>query len=413
MKQYASFLMLFCAGWVLPASAGEIAIVSPAEVGMSATKLAAVDQFMEKQVADKKIAGGTVLIARNGKIALAHHYGLMDLEAKKPVTADTIFSLYSMTKAITTAAALTLVESGKLGLDDPVSKYIPSFAKLQVATKDGLRAPTREMTVKDLMIHTAGLTYGAGPDASKEAYARLKPMESKNLEEMAEKLSQVPLAYDPGTDWIYSVSIDVLGRVIEVASGQTLDVYLQKTIFDPLGLKDIGFRVPPEKLSRFAATYSRSPMGLKLINGPATSQFSKKVTFYSGGGGLVGTGRDYLRFLMMVQNGGELEGVRILKPETVKLMTTNQLPEKAFPIRFGNEKRHGTGFGLGFSVRTENTTWDPSGHLGEYGWGGAASTHYWVSPKDNLIVVTLEQIFPYQWDTEFGIKNLIYDAIEK
>ena len=146
---------------------------------------------------------------------------------------------------------------------------------------------------------------------------------------------------------------------------------------------------------------------------PAKSQYAKKVTFFSGGGGLVGTARDYLRFLTMIQNGGELDGHRILRPETVALMTTNQLPKEAFPIHFDKEKRHGTGFGFGFSVRTENTKWDPSGRVGEYGWGGAASTHYWVSPADKLIVVTLEQIMPYQWDTEFGVKKIIYDAIEK
>jgi CubicO group peptidase (beta-lactamase class C family) len=269
------------------------------------------------------------------------------------------------------------------------------------------------MTIRDLMRHTAGLTYGAGPDALKEAYDRLKPMESANLEEMAEKLSKIPLAYDPGTDWIYGVAIDVLGRVIEVASGESLDVFLKKSIFDPLDMPDTAFNVPPEKLSRFAANYSRSPDGLKLIDAPADSKYGKRVTFFSGGGGLVGTGRDYLRFLTMIADGGKLDGHRILKPATVKLMTNNQLPAKAFPIYFGKEIRHGTGFGLGFSVRTEITEWDRSGHVEEYGWGGAASTHYWVSPADQLIVITLEQIMPYEWDTEFGVKKLIYDAVRK
>ncbi|HEY1066456.1 MAG TPA: serine hydrolase domain-containing protein, partial [Pirellulales bacterium] len=300
-----------------------------------------------------------------------------------------------------------------LGLDDPVSKHIPSFAKLQVATPEGLRPPKREMTVRDLMLHTAGLTYGDGPEALKEAYVKLKPMESANLAEMVEKYSQVPLAYDPGTQWIYSTSIDVLGRVVEVAGGEPLDVYLQKNIFEPLDMPDTAFHVPAKKLPRFAANYRRERGELKLIDAPADSKYAKTVTFFSGGGGLVGTARDYMRFLTMIQNGGELDGKRILKPETVKLMTTNQLPGDVAPIRFGGELRHGTGFGLGFSVRTENTTWDPAGHVGEYGWGGAASTHYWVSPADKLIVVTLEQIMPYQWDTEFGVKPLIYDAVEK
>jgi len=260
------------------------------------------------------------------------------------------------------------------------------------------------------MRHTSGLTYGAGPDATKEAFERLKPLESANLEEMAAKLAQIPLAYDPGTDWMYSIATDVLGRVIEVASGQSLDVFLQKNLFEPLGMVDTAFSVPPAKLARFAANYSRTN-GLRVIDAPATSRFAKPVTFFSGGGGLVGTAMDYLRFLTMIARGGELDGHRILRPETVRLMTSNQLPEKAFPIHFGKEVRAGTGFGLGFSVRTEITAWDPAGRVGEYGWGGAASTHYWVSPADELIVITLEQIMPYQGDTEFGLKRIIYDAV--
>ena len=388
-------------------------MVAPADAGLSEGKLAEVDQFMEHQVTDHKVAGGIVVVSHDGKIGFFRTYGQMDREAKKRMLPDTIFRLYSMSKSITTAAALTLYDAGRIGLDDPVSKYIPSFADLKVATTNGLRAPTRPMTIRDLMLHTAGLTYGAGPDALKEAYSRLKPMDSANLEEMAAQLSKVPLAYDPGTDWIYSVSIDVLGRVIEVVSGEGFDVFLKKIIFDPLDMPDTAFNVPPEKLSRFAANYSRSPDGLKVVDAPVDSKYGKRITFFSGGGGLVGTARDYLRFLTMIVDDGELDGHRILKPATVKLMTSNQLPAKAFPIYFGKEIRYGTGFGLGFSVRTEITKWDPSGRVGEYGWGGAASTHYWVSPSDKLIVVTLEQIMPYEWDTEFGVKKLIYDAVQK
>ena len=397
----------------LPLAAGEIPVVSAAEAGLSEAKLAEVDKFMERQVADKKIAGGIVIVAHDGKIAFFHAYGQRDIEASQPTTLDTIFRIYSMSKAITTAAALNLVDAGKISVDDPVSKYIPSFADLKVAAPTGLRAPKRPMTVRDLMLHTSGLTYGAGPDALKEAYDRLKPLQSTDLKEMSDKLAQIPLAFDPGTDWTYSASIDVLGRVIEVASGESLDVFLKKTIFEPLDMPDTAFNVPPEKLSRFAANYARSTGGLKVIDVPADSKYTKKVTFFSGGGGLVGTARDYVRFLTMIQNGGELGGQRILRPETVALMTTNQLPKEAFPIHFDKEARLGTGFGFGFSVRTENTSWDPSGRLGEYGWGGAASTHYWNSPADKLIVVTLEQIMPYQWDTEFGVKKIIYDAINK
>src|SRR6185436_7217111 len=241
--------------------------------------------------------------------------------AKKPMWPDTIFRIYSMSKAITTAAALNLFDAGKIGLDDPVSKYIPSFANLKVAATNGLRAPMRAMTVRDLMLHTSGLTYGSGPDALKEEYNRLKPMESMNLAEMAEKLSQVPLAFDPGTDWAYGVGIDVLGRVIEVASGKTLDVFLDKTIFKPLNMTDTAFSVPPEKIGRFAANYSRTN-GLKVMDAPAESKYAKHITFFSGGGGLVGTARDYMRFLLMIERGGALDGHRIMRHKTIKLMTS-------------------------------------------------------------------------------------------
>jgi len=411
MKTFPLILGLCLVAIALPAR--EIPQVTPAKAGLSETKLAEVDQFMERQVAEQKIAGGIVIVSRNGKIGFFHTYGLMDCEAKKPMAPDTIFRIYSMSKAITTAAALNLCDAGKIGLDDPVAKYIPSFTNLKVATTNGLRAPSRPVTVKDLMLHTSGLTYGNGPDALKETYKRLKPLESTNLAEMAEKVSQVPLAFDPGTAWAYGVGIDVLGRVIEVASGESLDVFLDKTIFKPLDMTDTAFSVPPEKASRFAVNYTRSPDGLKVTNTFSELKYTPPTTFFSGGGGLVGTARDYMRFLAMIECGGTLDGQRVLKSKTVKLMTSNQLPKEVYPIGFGNEKRQGVGFGLGFSVREELASWDAAGRVGEYGWGGAASTHYWISPKDKLIVVTLEQIVPYQWDTEFGVKGIIYDAVKK
>jgi CubicO group peptidase (beta-lactamase class C family) len=190
------------------------------------------------------------------------------------------------------------------------------------------------VTIRDLMLHISGLTYGDGPDALKEAFSRLKPMESSNLAEMAEKLSQVPLAFDPGTDWHYGVGIDVLGRVIEVASGKSLDEFLAQTLFQPLDMKDTGFRVPPEKLGQFAANYSRTNGTLKVIDAPADSKFAGRVTLFSGGGGLVSTAGDYLRFLTMIERGGTLDGHRILRAKTVKLMSRNLLPQAAFPIYF-------------------------------------------------------------------------------
>lgn len=399
-------------------SAREIPVVTPTKAGLSESNLTEVDRFMERRVAEQKLAGGIVIVARGGRIGFFRAYGLQDRDAQKPMALDTIFRIYSMSKAVTTAAALTLYDQGKLGLNDPVSKYIPSFTNLLVVTANGRRPPARPMTIRDLMQHTSGLSYGGNPGWDpgflplvNEAWARLQPTESTNLAEMVEKVSQAPLPFDPGTGWTYGVGIDVLGRVIEVVSGENLDLFLARVIFRPLEMKDTGFSVPPEKLSRFAALYTRTNGTLKAVDTPAEMKFVRPVTYFSGGGGLVSTARDYMRFLMMIQNGGKLAGHRLLRAETVKLMSRNLLPKQAFPIHFGKEKRSGTGFGLGFAVCTEVTEWDPAAHPGEFGWDGAASTHYWISPADKLIVITLEQIKPYEWDTERGVKKIIYDAV--
>lgn len=379
-----------------------------------AADLSAIDAFLQKQVADQKIAGGVVLVFHKGETAYLKAFGKRDLEAGRPMETDTIVRLYSMSKAITSAAALTLVDAGKVGLDDPVSKYIPSMANLKVAGPDGVRDPSRPPTVRDLLLHTAGFTYGDGPKASAEAFGKLQPLNAPDLKEMCERLAQVPLAHDPGSDWHYGTNTDVLGRVVEVASGETLDVYLSKTIFEPLGMADTAFSVPADKVGRFAGNYARDNGKLKLVDAPAESKFARPATQFSGGGGLVGTAGDYGRFLLMIHKGGELDGKRVLKAETVKLMTTNQLPTAAYPIHFGPAKRKGVGFGLGFSVRVEDADGnDPGGTVGEYGWGGMASTHYWASPKDDAFVVTIEQIVPYNGDTEVGLKRAIYEALRK
>lgn len=226
--------------------AAEIPSVPASEAGLSDSKLAAVDQFMEQQVKDQKIAGGIVIISHNGKIGFFHTYGQMDVEAKKAMRPDTIFRLYSMTKAITNAAALNLYDAAKIGLDDPVSKYIPEFAnsKVAVADDDKLRDPARPVTVRDLMLHTSGLTYGDGPDVLKAAYSKIKPLAADKLDEVCQRLGQVPLAHDPGADWTYGASTDVLGRIVEVASGESLDTFLQKAIFVPLEMTDTAFSVP-------------------------------------------------------------------------------------------------------------------------------------------------------------------------
>jgi CubicO group peptidase (beta-lactamase class C family) len=267
---------------------------------------------------------------------------------------DAIFRIYSMTKAIVTAAALQLVDDGKLKLDAPIGESVPELRDLQVAVADGARAPSRPPTVKDLMLHTAGFLYGNADRPGGKLYQEKKPLEAPSLDEMARRLSAIPLAFDPGKDWVYSLSIDVLGLVIERVSGMKLDWFLEERLFRPLDMKDTGFFVPAEKLDRFAANYQRSGNDLKRIDVP--SKYLKSPGLLSGGGGLVSTARDYLRFLLMVEGGGELQGRRLLSADAVRLMTTNQLPKEAFPIYFGKEIRHATGFGLGFSVGRRTAT---------------------------------------------------------
>ena len=409
-------VLLLAVANVFSAQAAEIPTATPEDVGMSSAKLAKVDETLEGLVEQQRLAGGTVVIARRGKIVHFKSYGLADIEKQRPMKNDAIMRFYSMSKAITSAAVMILADEGKLDVNDPVSKYMPTLGDLKVATPDGLVASKREATIADLLRHTAGYTYGGSPQAASDAaFKKVDPLyHERTLEQMAERLGDVPLAFQPGEDWIYGISIDVLGRVIEVASGQKLDKFLKKRIFKPLGMKDTGFFVPEKKHERFAQIYNSDEKGeLTIGNNEAHRDFTKPRAFLSGGGGLVSTARDYLRFLMMIQQGGTLDGKRIVSEKSVQLMTTSQLPKEVPHIYFGDQQRVGVGFGFGFSVREKMSEWDQTGRVGEYGWGGLASTHYWVSPKDDLIVITLEQTMPYSFMTEFAVKGLIYDAIEE
>lgn len=390
----------------------EIPTVAPEAVGMSSAKLEAVDRVMQGYVDDGEMVGGIAMIARRGKICFFEDYGMADRESGKAMNKDSILRFYSMTKAITTAAALMLHDEGKLDVNDPVSKYLPELSEAQVATDEGLQRAKNEMSVADLMRHTSGLTYGGS--ANREHNRLFKEHDPNKrditLAEMAKRLKHVPLAFEPATRWEYGISTDVLGRVVEAAAGQPLDEFLSQRLFEPLGMRDTGFHVPEEKRGRFAACYAPKEGGFEAMP-EEHEKFLSPPVFKSGGGGLVSTARDYMRFLLMIERGGELNGQRYLEPGTVALMTNNQLPEEAGWVRFGAEQRDGVGFSYGFSVVEKPSKWDPAAVVGEYGWGGAASTHYWVSPKDELVVITLEQVRPYRKLTEEGLKQLIYDAI--
>ena len=380
---------------------------------MDAKKLKLVDQKMEDLIKEDRLAGGIVVVARKGKVVHFGTYGKRDLENNLPVEKDTIFRIYSMTKAITSVAALMLNDEEKLSLDDPLSKYFPSLKAMKVLEKDELVEATSEPTVADLLRHTSGLTYAWS--SNKKISQALKDAgvlyRDKKVVPMVSGMDKVPLLFQPGSDWVYGCSTDVLGGVVEVASGIPLDQFFRERIFKPLQMKDTEFYVPADKTDRFAANYNYKDGMLILKDDPKTSRYLENPAFKSGGGGLCSTASDYMRFLLMIENGGKFDGKRYLKKKSVKLMTTNQIPKGGGWVTFGDEVREGVGFGHGFSVRVEMSDWDPDGRVGEYGWGGAASTHYWISPKDDLVVLTLEQVMPYSFNTEWALKGLIYDAL--
>ena len=388
-------------------------MAKPEAVGLDPKKLEVVDDKMEALIEENRLTGGTVVIARKGKVAHFETYGLRNREEKLPVEKDTIFRIYSMTKAITSAAALMLWEEEKLDLDDPLSKFFPPLKKMKVWKDGNLVDMEREATVADLLRHTSGLTYGwMSNKAIREALRSAGVLDrDKKLVPMMNGMGEVPLQFQPGSDWVYGCSTDVLGGVVEVASGMPFDKFLEERIFKPLKMKDTGFYVPADKVNRFAANYNYRKGKLTKIDDPKTSRYLESPAFKSGGGGLCSTATDYMRFLMMVENGGKFEGKRYLTKKSIKLMTTNQVPKAAGWVTFGQQVREGVGFGHGFSVRVKMSKWDPDGRVGEYGWGGAASTHYWISPKDDLIVLTLEQVMPYSFNTEWALKGLIYDAL--
>ena len=324
-------------------------------------------------VEKKEFAGAVTAVARDGKVVDWKAVGMMDLAKGRPMKTDTIFRIYSMTKPITTVAAMMLWEAGTLQLDEPVSKYIPELKGLRVyvGPKDETVPAKREITIRDLMRHTSGFTYGAFGDSPVDRIYREKKILDRNstLQEFIAKLATIPLQYQPGTQFHYSVSVDVLGRVVEVVSGKSLDVYFEERIFKPLDMVDTAFYVPASKVGRFATNYGP---GLIVIDNPAKSPYLTPPKFFSGGGGLVSTARDYTRFCQMLLNGGELRGTRLLKHETVQMMTHNQLPREALPMAMpvGTRSDNGLGFGLGFAVRMALNPDIPTSPVGEYFWGG-------------------------------------------
>jgi CubicO group peptidase (beta-lactamase class C family) len=408
-----------CCLLLAPRVAGQTSSAHPEDVGLSSDTLARIKPALQDLVDRQQVSGVITLIARKGKVVYADSVGMQDIETNVPMRRDTICRFYSMSKPITSVAVMMLYEEGKLRLDDPVSKFLPEFAGLKVFVKANgneldVEDPRREMTIADLLRHTSGLTYGVfGATPVDQRYMAANVLSPDGtLADMVHKLSGLPLLYQPGTRFNYSVSADVLGRVVEVVSGKPFDAFLAERIFQPLGMVDTTFYVPAEKLDRFATNYGpKNGGGLQAIDPSQTSRFRLPPKLLSGGGGLVSTAPDYMRFCLMLLNGGGLDGKRLLRPETVKLMTENHLPIEAYPIEVAGFRREGVGFGYGFSVVVDRIEAAPYVPIGEYGWGGAASTHFWISPKHELAVVVLTQYMPFSSRLESAVKPLVYEAI--
>ena len=383
-----SLLLVLLAG---AAVAADLPSARPESVGMSTQRLGRLKSGMQALVDGNQLAGVVTMVAKDGKVVQFEAAGKRDLESAAPMQKDSIFRIYSMSKPITGVAMMMLFEEGKWQLNDPVSKHIPEFANLKVAKVNPQTgavtqvAPDHAMTMRELMSHSGGLSYGVfGTTAVDKMYTDVNALNrDEPLQAMIDKLAKIPLLHQPGERWHYSVSVDVQGYLVEKLSGQPFPEFLKQRIFEPLGMKDTAFFVPPEKLNRFASFYTYDK-DRKFVPHPG-DDFSKQPAGPSGGGGLVSTATDYMRFCQMLLNGGELDGHRLLSPLTVQLMHSNVLPASARTMS------PGTGFGLDFAVVEDPLVAGGYGGEGTFYWGGYAGTWFWIDPVYNLIEVGMIQ----------------------
>ena len=410
-------LLVLAFGWP---NAGIAELQAPASRSFSREKLQRVGDYIRNEIAGGKIPGAILLIQQHGHPVYYEKFGVRDVATKLPMTDDTIFRYYSMSKPVTSVAAMMLVEDGKLALTDPVSKYIPSFANMKVGVEKhdehekpvlALEPLRRPITVEDLLLHTSGITYGFyGDSAVRKLYGNAGLFEGDfDNAEFAERIAKLPLAEQPGTLWDYGHSTDILGRVIEVASGQSLFAFEKQRLFDPLGMTGAAFYVTDEAKRALIAEPMPNDRFINPVAG--ISDLMMKRRWESGGAGMVGTIGDYARFAQMLLNGGTFDGKRYLKPETVKLMTTDHIgPESGIARDYFYFPGANSGFGLGFAVRTAAPPDDPW-PIGEYRWDGVAGTFFFIDPKDDMFVVLMEQTPTQRGRIQPELKRLIYEAL--
>jgi CubicO group peptidase (beta-lactamase class C family) len=398
----------------------------PEKMGMSSQRLERLDGLNRKYVEDGKLAGVMTMVARHGRIVHLNAAGTYGIDNDKPVAADTLFRIYSMSKPITAVALMTLYEEGAFQLSAPVSKFLPQFADMKVWKQDGNVDAEGQITMHQLLTHTSGLTYGFHRNTPvDQRYQDDKILGSKDLSEFVDKLAKIPLLFEPGERWHYSVAPDVLGAVAEKISGQTYDVFLKERLFDPLGMEDTFFNVPADKLDRFPSNHywDAKVKALKAI--PKDSPFNQSYsdqTLFSGGGGLVSSIIDYMKFAEMLRSGGTFNGARILSPKTIQYMTRNHLAATVNATGSGESPGmklsaertwQGTGFGLGFGVVTNPAQAGVVSSVGEYSWGGAAGTIFWIDPEEDLVAIGMLQLMGSPWPFRSEMKVLTYQAINE
>jgi len=400
---------------------------TPEAVGLSSERLKRIETFIQdKYIASGKLPCALTQVWRRGQLAYTSVLGSADIERGKALKADSLFRIYSMTKPITSVAFMMLVEEGKVSLDDPVHRFIPAWRDLGVFQAGGLGAfqttrADQPMRMLDLLRHTAGLTYGFQQRTNVDAaYRKLKldGIDSEGgLQDFIDRLGTVPLEFSPGESWNYSVATDVLGYLVEKISGQPFDAFLKSRIFDPLKMVDTSFFVPESQRARFTACYALTPTGkVVLQDDPEKSRYLSDPSVKSGGGGLVSTADDYMRFCRMLLNGGELDGARLLSPKTISLMTINHLPggkelTQLSKSLFSEAVFEGLGFGLGFAMTIDQARTKNLGSHGEYFWGGMASTAFWIDPVEDLAVVFMTQLMPSSaYPIRRELRTLVYSA---
>lgn len=415
--------IILCAGLTVvtsPAVAAELPSSSPARMGLSAERLARIDSVLEQYVADGRIVGAATYIVRRGSVVHNRAFGYRDREAGDSMQVDSIFRIASQTKAIVSVGLMMLQEQGKLLIGDPVGKYLPEYMSTTVMQENAqgdyeVVPAQRRITIRDLLTHTAGINYGAGPAAAQWQAAQIQGWyfghREEPIRETVRRIAELPFAAQPGSRFVYGYNTDILGALIEVVSGEALDTYLAKNIFEPLDMVDTHFYLPPGKRDRLAVVYAVAADGT-VTRSPDVSAMLGQGAYvdgprqsFSGGAGLLSTPRDYARFLQMMLNSGVLDDQRILSRNTVKLMTADHLRDIEFQA--------GVGFGLGFSVSKDVGARGVSGSIGEFAWGGAYHTTYWVDPLEELVVVYMTQLIPAgSLDDNAKLRALIYQAIE-